>query len=678
MPPSLPATLPLAVLLYVPLAAAGVPLGFTELAGLAGAAWLIALAGERAVTLVVNQGVGPGRTGLHMLLGIAICSLFMAGLCHAGRTSALTAFAGFAVVTVLVALSTGRKTDAVTRDDWHDAIGLTAIVCATLYWARRQMAPLPAPGQDGLLAVWTDFVLHAVEIAQYSNPAGIGAGAMLLAGEPPIFYHRAQYVLPAAVAQWLDLQPLLAATALLLPIGLCVAMVGTAILADRLAGTRRTAGYLAVACVLALPDAAHYGLRNGFFGMHWLLFTAPGTGWAAGLCLLSGSHAIASLREGDRRALAIAAILGLGSFFFRAHVFLLWIPALTLVVLAHALRSRPGGRQALIAAALVASTVLLIVTLVPPLSSAWLAFSAVDEFIPAVHRQMIPTAYDGLYDALASRLPLQLLLFTGALAILPATLGLMLPLLAGLSVVRRGPGIAFRGDAMVWAMVPVALGLVLFAPAAAHGDFTEYQHRGLPLLYLAFTAAVASGIVRLMRNRLRRAPASSAPILLASAFVAAMYLQSDTDPAAPVNDGASAFFPLALDGSLTAAAEFLRKHGTDGTRLLVVPADTEAMLNDAASTLVALTGMPAWVGRARIQIAVGSGDRQALVRERLADIEHMQAAETPDRLAELAGARNIGWIVLRPPARLPWDPDGLSAAYRDARIAVYRADGVQR
>jgi hypothetical protein len=678
MPPSLPATLPLAVMLALPLAAAGVPLGFPELAGLSGAAWLIALAGERAATLVVNQRSESGRTGLHMLLGIAICALVMAGMCHAGQTSALTGFAGFALATVIVAVSTRRKTHAVTREHVYDALGLTGIVCATLFWARRQIAPLPAPGQDGVLDVWTDYVLHAVEIAQYSNPAGIGAGAMLLAGEPLVFYHRAQYVLPAAVAQWLGLQPLLAATTLLLPLGLCIAMVGTAILADRLAGTRRSAGYLAVACVLALPDAAHYGLRNGFFGMHWLLFTAPGTGWAAGLCLLSGSQAITSLQEGDRRALAVAAALGLGSFFFRAHVFLLWIPALAMVTVAHALQSRPGGRRALVATALGTVAALLLVALVPPLSSAWLAFSAVDEFLPAVHRQMIPTAYDGLYDVLASLLPLPLLLFIAALAILPATLGLMLPVLAGLSAVRRPPGVAFRGDAMVWAMVPVALGLFLFAPAAAHGDFTEYQQRGLPLLYLAFAAAIASGIIRLMRDRPRHSPAASAPILLASAFAAAMYLQSDSDPAEPVNNGAGYFFPLALNGSATAAADFLRHRIADGERLLVAPADTGAMLNDVTSTLVALTGMPAWVGRPGIQIATGSVDRRTVVRERLADIEHMLAAETPDRLAELAGARNIGWIVLLPPARLPWDPDGLSAAYRDAGIAVYRADGVQR
>ena len=33
------------------------------------------------------------------------------------------------------------------------------------------------------------------------------------------------------------------------------------------------------AALLLIPDASTYGLRNGFFGFHWLLFSHPGSGY---------------------------------------------------------------------------------------------------------------------------------------------------------------------------------------------------------------------------------------------------------------------------------------------------------------------------------------------------------------------------------------------------------------
>ncbi len=666
MPPSLPVTPPLVLLLAAPLVMTGARPGPADFLGVVVAAAIVALAGERATTLLAPRTGAASRVGWHLVFGLVLASLCVAAVCHVGRTSAAVGFAVFTLATIAVALATRRRVPEANPAQWRDALRVTAIVVATLTWARRQLAPFPDPGVDGTLAVWSDFVLHAVEIAQYSNPEGIGAGAMLLAGEPPIFYHRAPYALPAAIAQLLDLPPLHTAIATLLPVGLVVAIVGTALFADRLAGGRTSAGWLAAACALLLPDAAEYGLRNGFFGMHWLLFTAPGTGWAVGACLLSACLALDGLSSGDRRALVLACGLAASALFFRAHVFLLWVPALALLVAAGSVRDRPRVRGA---AAACVGTALLCVLAVPSLRAEWLAFSAVDEYLPAVHGQMAPTGYDGVYAAAAATLPQPLLMVGAALAVLPATLGLLLPGLASLGVVRRATAGPVRLDAVPWALATAALLLTLFAPMARHGDVSEYQQRGLPLLYLAFVAAIAAGLVRLAPRSGPPARARLALSLVAMALATSALLRVNVDPAMPAPQGLRPYYPLALDAGSAGAAAYIRAHGGRGERIAAVPGEPDAMLNDSAAMLVALTGAPAWVGRAGVQLATAPEARRALIRGRLADLERIA-----ERGGEaLARERGIGWVVARPPGACAWASG--DAAFRNDSVAVYRAGG---
>lgn len=679
MPPSLLAALPLAALVAAPLAMGGAPLDAGRLIGIAAGAWLVALAGERVSLLLPRALLERSRTSWSATIGIAVCALVVAGTCHAAGTSATTGFAVFASITVALVVATRHRVAGASGEDALDALRLAAIVGVVLYWARRQLAPLPEPGRDGTIAVWTDYVLHAVEIAQYANPGGMGVGAMLLAGEAPIFYHRAHYAIPASLAQGLDLIPLQAATASLLPIGLCLAVLGAALFADRLAGDRRAAGWLAAACVVALPDAAQYGLRNGFFGAHWLLFTAPGTGWAAGLCLASAACAVAAMRESSPRAWGAAFALAAASFFFRAHVFLVWMPALALVACVHVARGSRPGRTTIRAGVALAVVALVAAAVVPGTRAAWLSFAAVDEYLPAVHRTMAPTAYEGVYDAIAAALPLPATLALATLAVLPAALGALpiLPAVAAMRVRHRHPP-APAGDVLPWAMALVAVLLTLVAPTPAHGDVSEYAHRGLPLLYLAFACATAATLVRLLPAGSGRAPTSAVPWIAVTALAATMWTNAGRDPAAPIPTGLQSFYPLPLDGALTGAAAFVRAHGAPGERIVALPAEPTAMLNDAASTLVALTGAPAWIGRAGIQLATAPEPRASTIRARLADLERLPAEADAGRVATWSRDRGIGWLVVRAPAAPAWDAGGRGATFRSGDVAVYRVAGGAR
>ncbi|MEI7445775.1 MAG: hypothetical protein WCK28_12865, partial [Burkholderiales bacterium] len=292
---------------------------------------------------------------------------------------------------------------------------------------------------------------------------------------------------------------------------------------------------------------------------------------------------------------------------------------------------------------------------------------------------MPPTAYDGLYERLGTVLPLPGLLLAGAVAVLPAVLGLWLPLLAALQALgaSRARG-ADAARALPWIAALGVLGLTLVAPASGHGDFTEYQHRGLPLLYLLFVASSCAAIAALLPAGRAAVAERAVPGLAAAAITLSIGPLAAGDPAEPVNDGARAFFPLQLDGETTAAAAHIRAHRVPGQRLVALPGEPEATLNDTASVLVALSETPAWLGRAGIQLATAAEPRRTLIRERLADLDALAAAPDAARFAALAEARGIVWVTVRAPATLAWDREREAAAFRTARIAVYRADGAPR
>ena len=105
----------------------------------------------------------------------------------------------------------------------------------------------------------------------------LGLSSFLLAGQPLVFYHYAAYMLPAAAAGVVSLPPWGLAASLLLPYGVLLMSLAVYAFARMQLGTATAT--IAPVALLLLPDASTYGLRNGFFGFHWLLFTAPGSGY---------------------------------------------------------------------------------------------------------------------------------------------------------------------------------------------------------------------------------------------------------------------------------------------------------------------------------------------------------------------------------------------------------------
>jgi hypothetical protein len=692
VPPSLPAALALAALLLALAAIAGLQPDASAVLGLVAAAGVIALAGDRSMAVLGYAGDaaahGAAPPGVQAVAGLLLAALAVAGIVTVSDASALTGFGIFSGCVVLAAATIRRGARAPARADWADGARLLAIGAAVLFWARRTLAPDGAA--DGSIAAWSDYVLHAVEIAQYEH--GRSAGAMLLAGEPLVFYHRGSYALPAAFAQWLDATPLQSSTAALLPLGLFVAVVAAAALADRIGGAT-LAGWAAAAGAIALPDAAALGLRNGFFGAHWLLFTAPGTGWAVGAALLSILMLDRWLKDADRRALAAALLACAAAFWLRAHVFLLAAPTLVLLLAWRAAQRRPAWRRAGLVALAAGALGAAAIASIPGLREPWLAFSAVDEYLPLVHGMMTPSAYEGLWATLAATLPLSAALLLGALLVLPACLGVLLPAYALLLVLTARTARLRAIDAAPIAMSVTLVGLTLAAPGTAHGDVSEYQHRGFPLLYM-LTLAVCAGLLGRMlaaiapgrrvasarvgaggTSRLRAGSIQVAAVALACAAVA---VRGGTDPGASTMPWTSVYHPLRPDAGLVAAAGYLRTEARRGERLAALPPEPDAVLNDAASLLVALSAVPAWIGRVEVQRRTADAHRRRVVDARAAGLRQIGASTDIGQLRRALRERGIGWLVVRGDAAPAWDPADDLAAFRAPGVRVYRGEGTHR
>src|SRR5207244_8964153 len=103
-------------------------------------------------------------------------------------------------------------------------------------------------------------------------------------------------------------------------------------------------GLAALIGVALLPDSSNYALRNGWFSFHFTLFAHPGATYAIGAALVSFVLLDQWSAERMRRTLLAAAALALATLLFRAHIFLLHLPAWLATALLCA--ARPGVARA--------------------------------------------------------------------------------------------------------------------------------------------------------------------------------------------------------------------------------------------------------------------------------------------------------------------------------------------
>ena len=353
---------------------------------------IVAVAGSVIVAWTITDAY-PSHHVMAILLGSLATSLVLFLGCVITGTLAAKVFLAWSAVVLVAGAWTLRAAPEVERRDGLDVLAIVTIAILVAALCHDAASTLPSIQATGIVPIWSDYSIHATEIAQFGDPHVQGLSSFLLAGQPLVFYHYASYMLPAAAAGFLSLPPWGVAASLLLPYGiLLMSLAAYAFARVRLGAAAAT---LAPAALLFVPDASAYGLRNGFFGFHWLLLTAPGSGYGLGAAF-TALTLMAVWRSNDRPACFwLGIFVAASAFEFRAQIFLLLVPALAASLLWETSFVQRQARAVILVAVLTAIAVIVCLVTWHGARDAWLRFSALRPFLDVVHSGMSPTAYDG-------------------------------------------------------------------------------------------------------------------------------------------------------------------------------------------------------------------------------------------------------------------------------------------
>ncbi|MCX5495674.1 hypothetical protein OSH11_13240 [Kaistia dalseonensis] len=529
--------------------------------------------------------------------------------------------------------------------------------------------------ETGRYPLWGDYFIHGTTIAEFSSPMMLGRGNPILSDQHISVYHYAPFLLIGVIAQAFDLPGLVAATALLLPIGLVLALVAAFALASELGG--RSAGLLAIAAFCLIPDAGSYGLRNSFFSFDWLTLIVPGAGYGMAIASIFVLLVTRHLRYGDS-TLWLCLVLLVALFNFRFHGLLIVVPAAALTWLSRFpfVRRNWGWFASIVIAGIGA---FLVFGLIAP--DRVLVFDhlfSVGPFLRDAHGVFgVPTAYDGFYASVVSSLGPILGGSVGIILLLPAILGafcLVLPI----ALVMRMKGAKERGgwppivELFPFYVIVSYIAVVLVSPMAANGDSSEYSHRSFPFVYYfvaIFTSSFLGGWLfkaRLERSRIL----VLAPLVMAAVFVAAMRI-SQFDPSKPKVSWAKFNYDVPVDPNTVSVAAVLKKNARPGDTFAVSPVDPNALFVDLGTVIASLSNVPTYVGSPAALMGEGA-ERQHVVFARLGQLKAIEGFRDAPSVAAALHAIGLDWYVVLTKGVPSFDPDTRFAAYKTPGAYIYR------
>ncbi len=429
----------------------------------------------------------------------------------------------------------------------------------------------------------------------------------------------------------------------------------------------------APAALLLVPDASTYGLSNGFFGFHWLLFTAPGSGYGLSAAFTALTLMVLWRSRHRPACFWLGILVTAAAFEFRAQIFLLLAPAMAASLLSETAFARRHARAVVLAMALTAITVIICLVTWHGARDAWLRSSALRPFLEVVHSGMSPTSYDGAYAAIDRRYGPLVGTTLGVLALIPAALGalaLALPIACVAAIRRTGWDIL---DTFPLWCVAAWLGVVLLAPMASHGDYTEFQQRPFVLIY----ASTVVWTLLFVERGLPAAGPSAATLRLAlsTTLVAGIAITAlarrHEDPARPRFAWGMRHFNTRLERGFIDAAAFVRTHAARGDTFALIPTDPTSRLDDDATRLAALSGVPAYLARASIQ-ASNNPARRIVVEQRLSELQSVATASDTNAAFGTLRRAGVDFLVTLGEHGPSFDPSGSRAAFRAAGAAVYQ------
>ena len=427
---------------------------------------------------------------------------------------------------------------------------LFGICLVSTVWSWEAIEAMPTLRATARFPVWADYILHAVSITSFAQSA------------VPVqsFFHFAGYMVPATVKGLADVPGLVCATALFTTLGYILMGIGAYALGNVLAG--RAGGIAAVAALLLIPNAAHYGFRNPYFDFHWLEQITTGGSQATGLAFVAIALAVLTQRHGSARAFWLSVATSLSVLAFRSQIFL---PLAVAGILLFAFFWRPSRIWMRLAALAVIALILAVGILIaenipraPHVLSDWPPQPL--QFVKSMLGMGSPV-YSSLFDTIDRSFPMPISLLIGMIYLLLAASGWML-VAYFFGLLWRDQRLPALERAIPLSFIAAFLIVALAIPATKRGDPFDMQHRQFVLLYgiLAVWSGSYVGSLAVIRfgQHAPHAVLVAAALLLPVPFLLCGTVQSSMLPWAPPYVG------LVLPAGLLDAANFIRTHSAPG------------------------------------------------------------------------------------------------------------------
>ncbi|WP_445146005.1 hypothetical protein [Dyella sp. Tek66A03] len=629
--------------------------------------WLLALVGP-ALTAVLPAAFVTGAAAMMMAM-LALSSLF--------NVTAQTAFIICALLIALTYLACPVARHAIKPVSSQDIPATLFLAVLIGYFCRDVAAFFPSATAGGALPIWTDYYVHGTVIASFGDPLAVKEGNILLAHAPRPFYHYGSFMLPAALLPASGLPGLALALATLLPLGLLIGALGLYALLAQM--TSRAMALFVVLCVACLPDASYYWMQNGFYGFRWLLYTAPGSGYALGVAAMAATCLLHGLRTKKQASNALGLFLLLSLFMIRLHFFVLLAPAFAGTWLLAQWRISPRKKALLaclsFALAFVASISLLswqpgLRAMLQPIQYA----EGTLNFGPPDYLQFLQHT--------EASMPLAASLALLVAMLLAATLGVLLIGLPLVTAVWARSGRWEDFDWLPWLLCVAYSLLILLAPTGLNTDASELKHRHFILLYAiagAWSIARSAQWASQFALNDRRVdyvlwPASAAVLLLT------MTLGRDVNPGKPSlihMPWASGFFDVPVAPGIAQTGAYIRAHSEQGDLMVMSGEAMRGYMQSRQTELIGFADVATYLGRTEL-LEKQRGIASTLASERAAEVNNVVTAAAWAAACARLNQMGVRWYVENQAGLPSWDPSHSEAVFSAAEFSIYDAGSEPR
>ena len=547
--------------------------------------------------------------------------------------------------------------------------GLALLACLyTFFWSADIGPRMRQFHATGEFAFWVDGLVHTGSLAQFSAPAEVGRGMVLMADTPRPIYHFASLTPAALLPPFAGVSPIDATMLAWLPLGILLMACGVAALGLALDGP-----WLAAAALMALaviPDLGRFGRGNGFLCFDWLLETAPGTAYSLGIACAALAALARWTRDQRPTTLALAVALTASCLFVRFNTFLWLAPTVVLAGVA-------GWRRLNVQSRLLLAVLGFLGLVLSMIALSWHDLRTNPDtflfsYIDSLQRNNIPVDFEGLFSSLELRIGHVGAMLVGVGLTLLETAGWWLPLYAALGVAlwRRG-----RLEAVDWMptilMAVAALSMIL-APIARNGDITEFRHRAGPLLVVILaTWSLRFVAIAAVAPLNRISPLGGRVAVMAAAVFSLWALGVTVDAAKrPRMAWGKDYYDQRVPPDLMKLAPLLNVRADAKPRFAIAHQPSDSRIIDDAARLVALSSVPAYISCPNFLLATG-GKIGEEARRRMAALEQLDQAPSLEALQIAMRAEGITYYIVSSAGDALFDPMRLQAIGHEGEYAVY-------